>query len=400
MTTWIRRKVLAVARRNAEVRLFAAAMASTSHPVLAQVVAVRRCNLACAYCNEFDTVSHPVPLEEMLRRIDRLGELRTSIIMLTGGEPLLHPDLDAILARIRSTGAMAAIITNGYLLTPARIDALGRAGLQYMQISIDNVVPDGVSKKSLSLLDRRLEWLAARAVFAVTINTVLAPGLRDPTDAVTIARRARALGFANTVGILHDGTGRAKPLPPEHLAVYEDVRRRETGVFTFTHFSRFQDNLARGSANDWHCGAGGRFLYVCEKGLVHYCSQQRGRPGIALADYLPANVERERLVNKPCAPHCSLSCVHQVAFLDEVRERPREMLRELIETRRANDPAFRTPWLLRAAAWAFLENRHAVACGRFAARLAGVGPARGGGVTSGAQAVPVPRGSCSDQPSR
>ena len=49
-----------------------------------------------------------------------------------------------------------------------------------MQISIDNVVPDAASRKSLSLLDRRLEWLAARAVFAVTINTVLAPGLRDP----------------------------------------------------------------------------------------------------------------------------------------------------------------------------------------------------------------------------
>ena len=368
----------AVARRKAEVRLFAAAMASTSHPVLAQIVAVRRCNLACTYCNEFDAASGPVPLDEMLRRIDRLGELRTSIIMLTGGEPLLHPDVEAILARIRRVGAMAALITNGYLLTPERIDALGRAGLDYLQISIDNVVPDAVSRKSLSLLDRRLEWLAARAVFAVTINTVLAPGLRDPADAVTIARRARALGFGSTVGILHDGTGRAKPLPPAHGAAYEEVRRLETGIFTFSHFSRFQRNLVHGAPNDWHCGAGGRFLYICEDGLVHHCSQQRGRPGIALADYSPADIERERLVIKACAPHCTVSCVHQVAFLDEVRERPREMLRELIEARRAVDPAFRTPWLLRALAWTFLENRQAAACARFAARLFGVraGPGR------------------------
>ena len=146
MATEIRRRIRTVGRRKAEVRLFVAAMASTSHPVLAQVVAVRRCNLACAYCNEFDATSDPVPLADMLRRIDRLGELRTSIIMLTGGEPLLHPDLEAIVARIRQVGAMAALITNGYLLTPARIDALGRAGLDYMQVSIDNVVPDSVSQ--------------------------------------------------------------------------------------------------------------------------------------------------------------------------------------------------------------------------------------------------------------
>jgi hypothetical protein len=105
---------------------------------------------------------------------------------------------------------------------------------------------------------------------------------------------------------------------------------------------------------------------------VHSCSQQRGRPGLALADYSREDIERERLLDKACAPTCSLSCVHQVAFLDEVRKRPREMLHELIEMRRANDPAFTTPWILRAAAWAFLENRQAAAFGRVAARLFGL----------------------------
>ena len=155
------------------------------------------------------------------------------------------------------------------------------------------------------------------------------------------------------------------------------MRRQEAGVFTFSHFARFQRNLVLGAANDWHCGAGGRSLYVCENGLVHYCSQQRGRPGVPLAEYSQADVERERRVKKACAAHCSVSCVHQVAFLDEVRERPREMLRELLETRQANDPSFRTPWLLRAAAWTFLENRQAAACGRLAARLFKVSPDSG-----------------------
>ncbi len=387
----LQRRRRGIRRRADEIRMFAAAMASRAHPILAQVVPTRRCNLACRYCNEFDHVSQPVPLDEMLRRIDRLGALGTSIITLSGGEPLLHPGAEAIVARIRRVGAMATVITNGYPLTPRRIDALNQAGLDYLQISIDNTIPDDVSRKSLSVLDGRLECLAARATFAVTINTVLAPGLRDPQDALAIARRARALGFNTTVGIAHDAGGRAQPLPRAHLEAYEEVRRGETAVFAFSHFGRFQRNLALGGFNSWHCGAGARYLYVCEDGLVHYCSQQRGRPGIPLAEYSVEDIEREWRTPKGCAPRCSVSCVHQVAFLDEVRDRPREMLRELVATRQAIDPSFRPPWPLKAVAWLFLESAHAEAFGRVAARLLGAGvPNRGAGRPATRRTRPAP----------
>ena len=59
----------------------------------------------------------------MLRRIDKLADLGCSIITLSGGEPTLHPDLDAIIARIRERGALATLITNGLLLNPERIRA-------------------------------------------------------------------------------------------------------------------------------------------------------------------------------------------------------------------------------------------------------------------------------------
>src|SRR5260370_34075609 len=96
---------------------------------MAEIGAMGRCNLACTYCNEFDDVSDPVPLDEMLRRIDDLGRLGTSVITISGGEPLLHPELDQIIARIRRTGAIAGMITNGYLLMPDRTQRLNAAGL-------------------------------------------------------------------------------------------------------------------------------------------------------------------------------------------------------------------------------------------------------------------------------
>jgi MoaA/NifB/PqqE/SkfB family radical SAM enzyme len=344
-------------RKLRETRMFVRAMQSASHPILAQIIPIRRCNLDCAYCNEYDKTSAEVPLETMLRRIDRLADLGTTIITLSGGEPTLHPDLDAIIRRIRARGVIATLITNGLLLTPDRIRALNRAGLDYLQISIDNVAPDDVSKKSLRVLDRKLEWLARYAEFGVTINSVLGAGVRNPGDAIVVGERARQLGFTSTVGILHDPGGQLQPLAAEHRSVYERFRRLETALFSFAHFDHFQENIGRGLATDWHCRAGGRFLYICEDGLVHYCSQQRGRPGIPLDEYTVDDIRREAARPKGCAPFCTISCVHQTAMLDEFRERPRETLAGILGRRRAMDPRFRTPATVKLLAWLFLDRR-------------------------------------------
>lgn len=353
----IRRILKQSSRKYREARLFVRAMQSAGHPILAQIVPIRRCNLDCTYCNEYDKHSDPVPLEIMLRRIDRLADLGTTIITLSGGEPTLHPDLDAIIGRIRERGAMATVITNGYLLTPDRIRRFNRARLDYLQISIDNVLPDDVSKKSLKVLDRKLEWLAEHAEFGVTINSVLGAEIRNPEDAYTIGNRARELGFTSTVGILHDHSGQLKPLGPRQQESYAKLRKLETALFSFAHFDSFQENISRGLPNHWHCRAGGRFLYICEDGLVHYCSQQRGHPGIPLENYSVDDLKREAARPKGCAPFCTISCVRQTAMLDDFREKPRETLAGILDRRKKLDPGFRTPPLVSTLSWLFLDPR-------------------------------------------
>src|SRR5215467_1552038 len=156
----LRRNWKALQRRMREWRMIARGLASTDHPILAHVIPMRRCNLACTYCNEFDDFSKPVPIETMYQRLDRLADLGTTIITISGGEPLLHPELDLLIARVRRHGIIAGMITNGYLLTAERIQRLNQAGLEHLQISIDNILPDDVSKKSLKVLDRKLQLLA------------------------------------------------------------------------------------------------------------------------------------------------------------------------------------------------------------------------------------------------
>ena len=313
-----RKRVRAAARRVRELRMIAKGLLSTAHPVLAHLVPVRRCNLSCAYCNEYDSVSRPVPAERMLRRVDLLAELGTTIITISGGEPLLHPDLDGIIARVRERGAIAGLITNGYLLTPERVRRLNRAGLDHLQISIDNVTPDDVSKKSLKVLDRKLQVLAGHALFHVNINSVVGGGIRQPEDALVIGRRALELGFTSTVGIIHDGSGQLKPLGERERRVYLEMKRLEKSGYARIHY--FQDAIAHGRENNWRCRAGGRYLYICEDGLVHYCSQQRGYPARPLETYTRADLRREYLTAKPCAPSCTVSCVHQISYFDAWRD--------------------------------------------------------------------------------
>src|SRR6516225_8119651 len=318
----IRRKLRAPSFHMRQASVVAKAMKSRRHPIVAHIVPIRRCNLSCTYCNEFDDFSKPVPTELMLRRIDRLAELGTSVITISGGEPLLHPDLDQIIRRIRDRGCIATLITNGYLLTADRIQRLNRAGLDHLQISIDNVQPDEVSKKSLKVLDRKLQWLAEHAEFQVNINSVIGTS-ESPEDAAVVARRARELGFATTVGIIHDHTGQLRPLGEREIRVYQQIVEIGGKSFsTFAYYNQFQKNLIQGNSNDWKCRAGSRYLYICENGLVHYCSQQRGTPGIPLEQYGAADLEREFHSVKSCAPFCTVSCVHQVSMIDQFRDHP------------------------------------------------------------------------------
>jgi MoaA/NifB/PqqE/SkfB family radical SAM enzyme len=293
------------------------AFLSTDHPLLAHIIPIRRCNLACKYCNEYDDFSKPVPTETMFRRVDKLGELGTSVVTISGGEPLLHPELDEIVGRIRQHGIVAGMITNGYLLVPERIERLNRAGLEWLQISIDNVNPDDVSKKSLKVLDKKLQLLAGYADFHVNINSVVGGGVHNPQDALTIGKRALELGFSSTIGIIHDGEGQLQPLGDEERRIYHEMKALEKR--SFTRINSFQDNIALGKPNQWRCRAGARYLYICEDGLVHYCSQQRGYPAIPLEKYTVEDIRREYLTEKSCAPHCTVSCVHQVSVFDAWR---------------------------------------------------------------------------------
>lgn len=301
-----------------EAAFISKALLSTNHVVLAHIIPMRRCNLACGYCNEYDQVSKPVPLGVMKQRLDKLADLDTSVVTISGGEPMMHPELDVIIKHIRSRGMIAGLISNGYYFTPDRIKRLNEAGLEYLQISIDNVDPDEVSRKSLRVLDKKLRYLSEYADFHININSVIGGGIKKPEDALTVAQRAVELGFSTTVGVIHDEDGTLKPLTEKEKGIFHAVKK--LGNKDHARLNWFQDSIAEGKPYEWRCRSGSRYLYICEEGKVHWCSQQRGIPGIPLEDYTMEDFKREYQTEKWCAPTCTIQCVHQVGILDNWRD--------------------------------------------------------------------------------
>jgi MoaA/NifB/PqqE/SkfB family radical SAM enzyme len=182
--------------------------------------------------------------------------------------------------------------------------------LEYLQISIDNVEPDEISRKSLKILDKKLRWLSEHAEFEVNINSVLGAGIKNPGDALVITKRAIELGFKTTVGIIHEEGGSLKPLGAEEQQIYREIKQliRHQHGFLMRELSlesdrlnRFQENLVAGRPNKWRCRAGARYLYIDEFGRVQYCSQQRGRLNIPLKDYTIQDFRREFSTEKKCA---------------------------------------------------------------------------------------------------
>ena len=78
-------KTLTTAGRKARsAREFVRGLVHTAHPLLVQIIPIRRCNIDCGYCNEYDKVSPPVPTEVMLHAIQWCREEGLGVSKLQG----------------------------------------------------------------------------------------------------------------------------------------------------------------------------------------------------------------------------------------------------------------------------------------------------------------------------
>jgi len=160
------------------------------------------CNARCGFCN-FSRDRLPVSaraavsLADARMAFDILHRNGVRFVHFTGGEPLVHRDLTAMVAHAARIGIVPMLVTNGSLLTPQRIDALVEAGLAHVCISIDAATAEAHDA------NRGLPGLSGRIRRA---TSALARHRLPATASVTMSRlvdypalpgRLRDLGFAS-----------------------------------------------------------------------------------------------------------------------------------------------------------------------------------------------------------
>jgi MoaA/NifB/PqqE/SkfB family radical SAM enzyme len=285
----------------------------TRRPIYTQLVVTRRCNLSCGYCSEYDSSSQPVPFESLRERIDALHRLEAFHICMHGGEPLLHPRLPELVA-YAARRSQVSLITNGLLITDELVEALNRASLFAMQVSIDTYTPDRslYVQKSLQTLRPKLERLRHRAAFRLVVNLVLCE--RSKSEFRRMVDAVAELGLPLTVGLMHDDRGVAAVRGGEYQALYDYYRER----FDSPHFVEYHygSALLRGEQPEWKCRAGARYLYVDESGRVQLCPTQRGRVDTPIADYTRADVLSHYDTYKGCEAGCSVMCAYRPSAID------------------------------------------------------------------------------------
>ena len=276
-------------------------------PIWAQLNVTWRCNLDCDYCTEYDNSKGHVPFDEVARSIDKCHELGVLHTDLIGGEPLLHPDLERLLARITAHGMTTGLTTNGFLLTAKRLDALGAAGLGRLQISVDRARPGPGTPKSLKTVKGKIDLCVGRPIW-FRVNTVLCDETLDEVEEV--ARFCFERGVPVNFAVAHDRSrlhGRLQNRRYlDKLAWLRAEKQAGRPVATPYFLLDYYVDTLNGRPPRWSCRAGQKCFYVSPEGRFHFCYHVP-----AVADF--ASVTAADLARwagpKGCEQSCGVDCV-------------------------------------------------------------------------------------------
>lgn len=103
---------------------------------------IRRCNLTCKHCYSIsaDTdFAGELSTQEVFGVMDDLRTFRVPVLILSGGEPLLRPDIFDIAQRAKEQGFYVGLSSNGTLIDDSNIDAIEEVGFDYVGVSLDGI---------------------------------------------------------------------------------------------------------------------------------------------------------------------------------------------------------------------------------------------------------------------
>ncbi|MRG97511.1 pyrroloquinoline quinone biosynthesis protein PqqE [Polyangium spumosum] len=251
-----------------------------------------RCPLRCPYCSnpvKLEPAQDELDTEIWARVIEEAAELSVLHVHFSGGEPAVRPDLEALVRRAAGLGLYTNLITSGMLLDRARVVALAEAGLDHVQLSVQDARPalaDAIAGFSGAHEHKQnVAGWAREQGMSLTINAVVHALNADGVREIIELSRTLGAGRVEIAHAIHHGFGlvnRAALLPaPEAVAdvlsVVEEARERLVGVLVIDYVPPdAYGRLPRACMGGW----GRRFMNITPKGLALPCHAAETIPGL------------------------------------------------------------------------------------------------------------------------
>lgn len=263
--------------------------------MLVSWMTTNRCNLRCAHCYQDaeEATDAELTTEEGMRLIDQIAEAGFKVMIFSGGEPLMRPDIYDLVAHAASKGLRPVFGTNGTLITPEVARRLKEAGACAMGISVDSLDP--AKHDRFRGLENAFELTCAgieackEAALPFQLHTTVVDWNRDEVCAITdfaVERGAMAHYIFFLIPV-----GRGKFIKETALEVEEnerllqDIMRKSAGVpidvkpTCAPQFTRVAKQLDVPTRFDRGCLAGLTYCVIGSEGIVRPCAYMTEEAG-------------------------------------------------------------------------------------------------------------------------
>ena len=249
-----------------------------SVPIVSNIAITARCPCSCWHCSFSDrSKKDALSLTEIKQTISGLQDLGSSLIGITGGEPLVRKDLEKIIEAI-GPRSMPVMFTTGYNLTRERVRSLKDAGLEIPVLSLDHYIPEkhdkgrgvkGIFKSTL----KAIEYFKSEGFYTAVSFVPSRELLDEPEEAFQVLDFFKDIGINDirlTSPILSGKLTctHEEKLSEQHKAVIFDMQKKCTsekgypGSFAYDFFE----------GKDYYgCGAGYHYAFIDSMGNLCPC---------------------------------------------------------------------------------------------------------------------------------
>jgi len=267
------------------------------YPISGTMELTERCNLTCKHCfinkpaNSVAIKDQELNKAEWFEVIDQMANTGCLFLLITGGEPLLHPDFEEILVHTRKSGMLVSLFSNGTLLTPRIVDLLAEWGLQSLEISLYGATQETYERvtgqpgsfrrclEGIELAQQRGLKLGLKSVL-MTINKHELPQMKALASDYGLDFRYDSLLWPRIDGNLIS-KNRFQLSAEEMLSLdRDDVDRYQDLLETS---NNYKDQIVR-AGKVFNCGAAHRSFHVDAKGYMSPCIMVR-RPAYSILEY-------------------------------------------------------------------------------------------------------------------